>query len=173
MAYFATRDSHVTHTLDVSWNRMGRRGAKSMATALLLVRNLRTLNLSWTLFADAGMRLLEDGISRNVSLTSINLAGCRLSAHAAPYVACAVQGCCVIVAIGGIRVTRIHSPCLGCVCAARFRSIARVLAQNTTLLDLNLGFNDLRRVGSTRVAHGLERNRTLTRLSLRSNKLGA
>jgi len=47
-----------------------------------------------------------------------------------------------------------------------------VLAANTTLQDLNLGFNELRRIGASWLADGLVHNSALKRLSLRSNKLG-
>ena len=86
VAFFASQDDPVSHTLDLSWNRMGKRGAKSLATTLRSVRHLRNLDLAWTLFGDTGLDLLERGLAVNQSLHKLNLAGCKLSANAGMYV---------------------------------------------------------------------------------------
>jgi len=79
VAYFATQDAPCTSTMDVSWNRIGQRGASAMSNTLRQVQYLHNVDLSWTLFGDEGFKLLSSGIASNRSVVQLNLAGTRIS----------------------------------------------------------------------------------------------
>eukprot|EP00937_MAST-01D_sp_MAST-1D-sp2_P001176 g1176.t1 len=158
-------------SLDLSANAIGPRGAESVADALCSNVVLTELDMSSNRIGHQGASAFARALCVNGTLRALNLWACGVRADGAEEVADALLHNGALRSLGlrengiGISRSRVHS-------VGAEHQLAKLLAQNSCVTNLDLWGNSITDEGACLVFEQLAANRALVSLNMRFNGLG-
>ena len=150
-------------TLNLSYNKIGYKGAVSIREGLEKNTTLTTLDLSNNRIGNEGAVSIGQGLEKNTTLTTLHLSNNRIGNEGAVSIGQGLEKNTTLTTLH-LSYNRIGNE--GAV------SIGQGLEKNTTLTTLHLSNNGIRGEGAVSIGQGLEKNTTLTTLHLSNNWIG-
>ena len=149
--------------LNLSNNKIGNEGAVSIGQGLEKNTTLTTLDLSTNKIGDEGAVSIGQGLGKNTTLTTLNLSSNEIGNEGAVWIG---QGLGENTTLTALNLSNNKIGNEGAV------SIGQGLEKNTTLTTLDLSTNKIGDEGAVSIGQGLGKNTTLTALNLSSNEIG-
>jgi len=180
-------------SLNLNYNLVGAKGARSLGVALADSRTLKELSLDGNHIGDAGAIGLADGLFRNTSLTRISLANNNIGGPGTMAIAEAlresprvvvstlrldgnafgsagVDGLSKLVCVGKVLTTLQLRDCQ--ISLQDLPMLARALTETTSLTTIDLSYNAIDAHGARVLAEALPRVTALRHMDLAHNRLG-
>ena len=165
-------ETNTTLTLlDLSNNHLGNAGASRIARSLTANHSLATLILSDNKIDQGAVERLATSLETNTTLTELFLDMSYPSIDALlgrNRCACAAK---ILLSNDLTLIELVPSLSEKSISAEGADTIARALAHNTTITNLDLGYNNVSDEGAQRLVTALETNTTLATLDLTSNNI--
>ncbi len=161
-------DNRTVERLYLGGNQIDAQGALLLATLLRVNPAIKALLLNVNHIGDAGAEILADGLRDNQTLLELGIASNGIAGAGGIALIEAIQAHPTLthLDLGYSPSTIVLGAQANCIGDVGARAIANLLAQNQTLLQLNLRCNNITESGKAYLVAGLQQNARLQQLVL-------